>query len=106
MVVVDGAEAPLGDHLHFVSLAEVRLAEIMLAAIHVSRRHRAGRPRQKPVRVIADKASEQRSAAKAVAAARHRVDLSAQTESRSSGDAGAHRPARFVVSEAADKQAR
>ena len=56
MVVVDGAGVPLGDHLGSASPAEVRLAETTLAAIRVSRRHRAGRPRQKPVRVIADKA--------------------------------------------------
>jgi len=56
MVVVDGAGVPLGDHLHSASPAEVRLAETTLAAIQVGRRHRAGRPRQKPARVIADKA--------------------------------------------------
>jgi len=56
MVVVDGAGIPLGDHLHSASPAEVRLAETTLAAIRVGRRHCAGRPRQKPVRVIADKA--------------------------------------------------
>jgi len=47
---------PLGDQLHSASPAEVRLAETTLAAIRVGRRHRAGRPRQKPVRVITDKA--------------------------------------------------
>jgi transposase len=56
MVVVDGQGLPLGDHLHAASPAEVRLAEETLAAIRVARRHRAGRPRQKPLRVIADKA--------------------------------------------------
>src|ERR1700687_348388 len=56
MVVVDGAGVPLGDHLCSASPAEVRLAETTLAAIRVGRTHRAGRPRQKPVRVIADKA--------------------------------------------------
>src|SRR5437879_3135377 len=61
MVVVDGAGVPLGDHLHSASPAEVRLAETTLAAIRVGRRHRAGRPRQKPVRVIADKAYDSRS---------------------------------------------
>src|SRR6266404_3900454 len=55
-VVVDGRSVPLGDHLHSASPAEVRLAETTLATIRVGRRHRAGRPRQKPVRVIADKA--------------------------------------------------
>src|SRR5260370_13926590 len=56
MVVVDGKGVPLGDHLHSASPAEVRLAETTLASIRVGRRHRAGRPRQKPVRVITDKA--------------------------------------------------
>jgi transposase len=56
MVVVDGRGLPLGEYLHSASPAEVRLAETTLAAIRVGRRHRAGRPRQKPVRVIADKA--------------------------------------------------
>ena len=56
MVVVDGQGIPLGDHLYSASPAEVRLAEETLASIRVGRRHHAGRPRQKPVRVIADKA--------------------------------------------------
>ena len=55
MVVVDGRGIPLGDHLCSASPSEVRLAETTLAAIQVGRRHRAGRPRQKPLRVIADK---------------------------------------------------
>ncbi|MGC1448957.1 MAG: IS5 family transposase [Candidatus Sulfotelmatobacter sp.] len=56
MVVVDGRGLPLGNYLHSASPAEVRLAETTLAAIRVGRSHHAGRPRQKPVRVIADKA--------------------------------------------------
>jgi transposase len=56
MVVVDGQGIPLGDHLCSASPAEVKLAETTLASIRVGRRHRAGRPRQKPLRVIADKA--------------------------------------------------
>ncbi len=55
MVVVDGAGLPLGDHLHSASPSEVRLAEATLATIRVGRRHRPGRPRQKPARVIADR---------------------------------------------------
>jgi transposase len=55
MVVVDGRGIPLGDHLCSASPSEVRLAETTLAAIRVGRRHRAGRPRQKPLRVIAEK---------------------------------------------------
>jgi transposase len=56
MVVVDGQGLPLGDHLHSASPAEVTLAETTLATIRVGRSHRAGCPRRKPVRVIADKA--------------------------------------------------
>jgi transposase len=55
MVVVDGAGIPLGDHLYSASPPEVRLAEATLATICVGRRHRPGRPRQKPARVIADR---------------------------------------------------
>jgi hypothetical protein len=53
VVVVDGRGVPLGEYLHSASPAEVRLAETTLATIRVGRRHH---PRQKPVRVIADKA--------------------------------------------------
>ena len=56
MVVVDGRGLPLGKYLHSASPAEVKLAETTLATIRVGRRHHAGRPRQKPLRVIADKA--------------------------------------------------
>jgi transposase len=56
MVVVDGRGLPLGNYLHSASPAEVKLAETTLAAIRVGRSHHAGRPRQKPLRVIADKA--------------------------------------------------
>jgi transposase len=55
MVVVDGAGLPLGDHLHAASPSEVQLVEATLAAIRIGRRHRAGRPRQKPQRLIADR---------------------------------------------------
>jgi len=55
MLVADGEGVPLGNDLHSASPAEVRLAEKALASIRVRRRHRAGRPRQKPQRVIADK---------------------------------------------------
>lgn len=53
MVVVDGAGVPLGKHLDSASPAEVQLAEKTLAAIRVPTR---GRPRQKPERMIGDKA--------------------------------------------------
>jgi transposase len=56
MVVVDGRGLPLGNYFHSASPAEVRLAEATLATIRVGRSHHGGRPRQKPVRVIADKA--------------------------------------------------
>src|SRR5204863_6131028 len=55
MVVVDSRGVPLGNSLHSASPSEIRLAEQTLASMRVGRRHRAGRPRQKPVRVIADK---------------------------------------------------
>jgi transposase len=56
MVVVDGQGIPLGEQLYSASPNEVRLAEETLASIRVTRRHRGGRPRQKPQRVIADRA--------------------------------------------------
>jgi transposase len=56
MVVVDGEGVPLGKQLYSASPNEVRLAEETLASICVTRRHRAGRPREKTQRVIADRA--------------------------------------------------
>jgi transposase len=56
MVVVDGRGLPLGNYLHSASPAGVKLAETTLATIRVGRNHHSGRPRQKPLRVIADKA--------------------------------------------------
>jgi len=56
MVVVDGEGVPLGKQLYSASPHEARRAEETLASIHVTRRHRGGRPRQKPKRVIADRA--------------------------------------------------
>jgi DDE family transposase len=58
MVVVDGRGLPLGNYLHSASPGEVKLAETTLATIRVARTHHAGRPKQKPVRVIADKAHD------------------------------------------------
>jgi len=55
MVVVDGQGIPLGSTLHSASPAEVTLVEGTLAVISVPRQH-GGRPRQKPERVIADRA--------------------------------------------------
>jgi len=56
MVVVDGEGVPLGKQLYSASPNEVRLAEETLAAVRVRRRTRAGRPREKAQRVIADRA--------------------------------------------------
>jgi len=56
MVVVDGEGIPLGKQLYSASPHEARLAEETLASICVTRRHRAGRPREKAQRLIADRA--------------------------------------------------
>jgi transposase len=55
MVVVDGQGVPLGIHLDSASPAEVTLLEPTLATIAVPRAG-PGRPRQKPARLIVDKA--------------------------------------------------
>jgi transposase len=54
MVLVDGGGLPLGVRLESASPAEVTLAEATLAEVKVPRAK--GRPRQKPKRVIADRA--------------------------------------------------
>ena len=54
MVLVDGGGLPLGVRLESASPAEVTLAEATLAEVKVPRSK--GRPRQKPKRVIADRA--------------------------------------------------
>jgi len=54
MVLVDGQGLPLGVRLESASPGEARLAEATLAGVRVPRRK--GRPRQKPKRVIADRA--------------------------------------------------
>ena len=54
MVVVDGAGIPLGVQLGSASPAEVKLAESTLAQISVPQKR--GRPRSRPLRVIADRA--------------------------------------------------
>jgi transposase len=56
MVVVDGKGLPLGNHLDSASPAQVALVEKTLATIRVPHGSRPGRPRQKPERLIADKA--------------------------------------------------
>jgi len=55
MVLVDGQGIPLGAQLASASPAEVTLAEATIAAVRVPCWGR-GRPRQKPKRVIADRA--------------------------------------------------
>ena len=54
MVVVDGAGVPLGIQLGSASPAEVKLAESTLAQISVPQKR--GRPRTRPLRIIADRA--------------------------------------------------
>jgi len=54
MVLVDGGGLPLGVRLESASPGEVTLAEATLAEVKVPRAK--GRPRQKPKRVIADRA--------------------------------------------------
>jgi transposase len=54
MVLVDGEGIPLGVQLESASPSEVTLAETTLAQVRVPRPQ--GRPRQKPERVIADRA--------------------------------------------------
>ena len=55
MVLVDGTGTPLGLHVAAASPAEVTLLDATLATVHVPRAHRAGRPRQRPERLIADR---------------------------------------------------
>ena len=55
MVVVDGQGIPIGSTLASASPAEVKLAEQTLEAVKVPRKGR-GRPKKRPMRLIADKA--------------------------------------------------
>jgi transposase len=55
MVVVDGQGVPLGSQLVSASPGEVTLAESTLQKISVPRA-RGGRPKTRPLRVVADKA--------------------------------------------------
>lgn len=57
MVVVDGEGVPLGKHLDSASLSEVELVETTLKQVAVPRSGR-GRPKQKPRRVIYDRAAD------------------------------------------------
>jgi transposase len=53
MLVVDGNGLPLGFHLDSAARAEVRLAQQTLDTINVARPH--GRPKQRPVKLVADR---------------------------------------------------
>ena len=53
MVVVDGQGVPIGAHLDSASPSEIKLLEPTIEKIAVPRKSR-GRPRQNPVRIIAD----------------------------------------------------
>jgi transposase len=55
MVLVDGTGTPLGLHVAAASPAEVTLLDATLATVHIARAHRAGRPRRRPDRLIADR---------------------------------------------------
>lgn len=59
MVLVDGQGIPLGVHLSPANRAESQLAEDTLAQVAVPRAG-PGRPKQKPVRIIADKGYDSR----------------------------------------------
>ena len=54
MVVVDGQGIPIGSTLASASPAEVKLAEETLETVNVPRNGR-GRPRKRPLRLIADR---------------------------------------------------
>ena len=56
MVVVDGQGIPLGKHLDSASANEVTLIEKTLSCVSVPRKR--GRPRQKPQRLIYDRAAD------------------------------------------------
>ncbi len=54
MVVVDGQTVPIGADLDSASASEIKLLEATIEQIAVPRKG-GGRPRQNPVRIIADK---------------------------------------------------
>ncbi len=55
MVLVDGAGTPLGAYLDAATPAEVTLLEQPLETVAVGRPGKAGRPRKRPERLIADR---------------------------------------------------
>ena len=54
MVVVDGQAVPIGTDLDSASASEIKLLEATIEKIAVPRKG-TGRPRQNPVRIIANK---------------------------------------------------
>ena len=60
MVLVDGQGIPLGVHLSPANLAESQLAEETLAHVAVPRAG-PGRPKQKPLRIVADRGYDSRA---------------------------------------------
>jgi len=58
LVLVDGAGTPLGAYLDAASQAEVRLLDATLDTVAVTRPHWPGRPRTRPDRPIAERASD------------------------------------------------
>ncbi len=55
MVLVDGAGTPLGAYLDSASPSEMKLLERTLDTVAVGRTGKAGRPRKRPDRLIADR---------------------------------------------------
>ena len=60
MVLVDGQGIPLGVHLSPANLAESQLAEDTVAQVAVPRAG-PGRPKQKPLRIVADRGYDSRA---------------------------------------------
>src|SRR6185437_13496199 len=75
MVVVDGSGVPLGSQLASASPAEVTLAESTLQNISVPQKR--GRPRNRPLRVIADRGYDSDPLRLTTAQTRHPVDRGA-----------------------------
>src|SRR3989344_785291 len=55
MVLVDGQGTPLGLHVDSASPSETKLLDVTLETVKVSCAHKAGRPRSRPERLIADR---------------------------------------------------
>ena len=62
MVLVDGQGTPLGLHVDSASPAEVKLLVATLETVRVGSAHQAGRPRQSPERLIADRGYDSNAA--------------------------------------------